>query len=85
MRMLTKGSFIPAILLMAISLFAVWPLLSGASGLEKSSRSRQLQILWTNDMHGYLVPLYHREPWEKDYLETAAKEGKIGAGRILPR
>lgn len=29
-------------------------------------------------MHGYLVPLYHREPWEKDYLETAAKEGKIG-------
>ena len=40
--------------------------------------AKKLRIIWTNDMHGYLNPLYHREPWEKDYLGIAKKEGKIG-------
>jgi sulfur-oxidizing protein SoxB len=76
--MSTKGSLSLTILCLTISLFAVWLPVKGATGAEKSGGSRQLQIIWTNDMHGYLVPLYHREPWEKDYLKTAKKEGKIG-------
>ena len=59
--------------LFCFALLAMQGAAEAAGGEEKS-----LRIIWTNDMHGYLNPLYHREPWEKDFLEMAKKEGKIG-------
>jgi len=38
----------------------------------------RLRVLWTNDTHGYLKPLYHREPWDADYERLARQEGKLG-------
>jgi len=84
MRMSRQGRLLPAILILAISLFAVWWLsVPGALASGKNSESANLRILWTNDTHGYLVPLYHREPFEKDYLKQAKKEGKIGGWAYL--
>jgi sulfur-oxidizing protein SoxB len=37
-----------------------------------------LRILWTNDTHGYLSPLYHREEGDDQYMDRAKREGKIG-------
>jgi 2',3'-cyclic-nucleotide 2'-phosphodiesterase (5'-nucleotidase family) len=38
-----------------------------------------LQILWTNDTHGFFLPTYHAEYSEIDsYADTAATEGKVG-------
>lgn len=37
-----------------------------------------LRILWTNDTHGYLSPLYHREEGDNQFMEKAAREGKVG-------
>jgi sulfur-oxidizing protein SoxB len=38
-----------------------------------------LQILWTNDTHGFFLPVYHAEYNEIDsYAGTAATEGKVG-------
>ena len=37
-----------------------------------------LRILWTNDTHGYLSPLYHREEGDDQYMDRARREGKIG-------
>lgn len=38
-----------------------------------------LQILWTNDTHGFFLPVYHAEYSEIDsYAQTAATEGKVG-------
>ncbi len=38
-----------------------------------------VQILWTNDTHGFFLPVYHAEYSEVDsYAQTAATEGKVG-------
>ena len=37
-----------------------------------------LRILWTNDTHGYLSPLYHREEGDNQYMDRARSEGKVG-------
>lgn len=38
-----------------------------------------MQILWTNDTHGFFLPVYHAEYNEIDsYAGTAATEGKVG-------
>ena len=38
-----------------------------------------VQILWTNDTHGFFLPVYHAEYSEIDsYAGTAATEGKVG-------
>lgn len=38
-----------------------------------------MQILWTNDTHGFFLPVYHAEYSEIDsYAQTAATEGKVG-------
>ncbi len=38
-----------------------------------------LQILWTNDTHGFFLPVYHAEYSEIDsYAQTAVTEGKVG-------
>jgi len=40
---------------------------------------KSLQILWTNDTHGFFLPVYHAEYSEIDsYAQTAATEGKVG-------
>ncbi len=48
------------------------------SSAEAGSETKSLRILWTNDTHGYLNPLYHKEIEETNYLEIAKREGKIG-------
>jgi len=47
---------------------------------DRDGRSgRSLQILWTNDTHGFFLPVYHAEYSEIDsYADTAATEGKVG-------
>ena len=38
-----------------------------------------LQILWTNDTHGFFMPVYHAEFTEVDsYAQRAITEGKVG-------
>ncbi|MGD8526272.1 MAG: hypothetical protein PVJ63_08475, partial [Thioalkalispiraceae bacterium] len=37
-----------------------------------------LRILWTNDTHGYLTPVYHREEGDDLYVERAKREGRVG-------
>lgn len=44
--------------------------------LAKSNTN--LRILWTNDTHGYLSPLYHREEGDDQYMDRARREGKVG-------
>jgi 2',3'-cyclic-nucleotide 2'-phosphodiesterase (5'-nucleotidase family) len=52
--------------------------LSSCSGGDPAD-TVPLQILWTNDTHGYFLPTYHAEFEEIDtYAQTAATEGKIG-------
>ncbi len=43
-----------------------------------STEKTDLRILWTNDTHGYLSPLYHREEGDDQYMERAVREGKVG-------
>ena len=43
-----------------------------------SQAAETLRILWTNDTHAYLLPVYHREEGESGYLERARREGKLG-------
>jgi sulfur-oxidizing protein SoxB len=37
-----------------------------------------LRILWTNDTHGYLSPLYHREEGDDRFVERSKREGRVG-------
>lgn len=43
-----------------------------------ASPSADLRILWTNDTHGYLSPLFHREEGEDRFVERARREGRVG-------
>lgn len=68
-----------SLLLMALvlSLVALSLTLQGCGG--SGDESKQLRILWTNDTHGYFLPVYHAEFDEiSSYPDTAATEGKIG-------
>ena len=39
----------------------------------------QVRLLWTNDTHGYFMPVYHAEANEASaYPQRAATEGKVG-------
>jgi len=58
-------------------------LVSGVTGgtvlLTACDLGVPLQILWTNDTHGFFLPVYHAEYSEIDsYPQTAATEGKVG-------
>lgn len=54
-------------------------LLAAGCGGGGGDGTKQLQILWTNDTHGYFVPSYHAEYYEVDsYAQTAATEGTVG-------
>jgi len=44
----------------------------------RDTESADLRILWTNDTHGYLSPLYHREEGDDQFVERAKREGKVG-------
>ncbi|MDH5632235.1 MAG: bifunctional metallophosphatase/5'-nucleotidase [Gammaproteobacteria bacterium] len=37
-----------------------------------------LRILWTNDTHGYLSPLYHREEGDNLFVDRARTQGRAG-------
>lgn len=52
--------------------------LSFKSHAELNHNEIDLRILWTNDTHGYLSPLYHREEGDNQYMDRARREGKIG-------
>lgn len=53
-------------------------LLSFGCLAEATHTDVDLRILWTNDTHGYLSPLYHREEGDDQYMDRARREGKIG-------
>lgn len=66
------------------SQMVVFPLLlAGLSALgtaagAQSGKETTIRILWTNDTHTYLRPVYHREEGEAGFLERAKREGKTG-------
>lgn len=37
-----------------------------------------VRILWTNDTHGYLAPIFHREEGDDQFVERAGREGRRG-------
>ena len=45
---------------------------------SSAATDANLRVLWTNDMHGYLTPNYHREEGDAAYVERAKTEGKLG-------
>lgn len=49
-----------------------------AAGLARASPVPDLRILWTDDTHGYLSPLYHREEGDDRFVERAQREGRVG-------
>lgn len=44
----------------------------------RAAPSMDLRILWTNDTHGYLTPLYHREEGDDLFVQRAQSEGQVG-------
>jgi sulfur-oxidizing protein SoxB len=54
---------------------------SGKS-VQADPDAKKIRLLWTNDTHGYLKPLYHRDYYDtmpdKDFVSFSKKEGKIG-------
>jgi sulfur-oxidizing protein SoxB len=59
-------------------LIAALLLIAGISLYFRASSSPNLRILWTNDTHGYLTPLYHREEGDDQFVERARREGRVG-------
>jgi len=53
-------------------------LLTMSAGCSRDNESTDLRILWTNDTHGYLSPLYHREEGDDQFVERARREGRVG-------
>lgn len=48
------------------------------NGWATSNFPSDIRILWTNDTHGYLSPLYHREEGDDRFVERATREGRVG-------
>ena len=53
-------------------------LMTMTSSCTRNTESTDLRILWTNDTHGYLSPLYHREEGDNLFVERAKREGRVG-------
>jgi 2',3'-cyclic-nucleotide 2'-phosphodiesterase (5'-nucleotidase family) len=52
---------------------------TGISSARADSETQYIRLLWTNDTHGFFVPVWHAEFEELDSYEgTAATEGKVG-------
>ena len=47
-------------------------------GYSSSAPGPDIRLLWTNDTHGYLSPLYHREEGDDRFIERAQREGRVG-------
>ncbi len=46
---------------------------------ETGPHPEEVRLIWTNDTHGFFMPLYHAEPSNIDrYAGIAATEGKLG-------
>ena len=61
-----------------LGLISLLLLIAGISLYIRASSSTDLRILWTNDTHGYLTPLYHREEGDDQFVERARREGRVG-------
>jgi sulfur-oxidizing protein SoxB len=48
------------------------------SGCSSTATTYDVRILWTNDTHGYLSPLYHREEGEDQFVERSKRDGRVG-------
>jgi len=48
------------------------------AGCTNAPDTYDLRILWTNDTHGYLSPLYHREEGDDRFIERSKREGRVG-------
>jgi len=62
----------------AYLLFTALFILIVATGYTASNAPADIRILWTNDTHGYLSPLYHREEGDNQFVERAKREGRVG-------
>jgi len=52
---------------------------TGTATAGNGSETQYIRLLWTNDTHGFFVPVWHAEFEELDSYEgTAATEGKVG-------
>ena len=59
--------------------FATVYFLPGTVSADSHGESQYIRLIWTNDTHGFFVPVWHAEFEELDSYEgTAATEGKVG-------
>lgn len=67
---------------LAIIVLALGTAISGCQKKNNTAagelKDANLRIVWTNDMHGYLSPNYHREEGDDAYVDRAKAEGKLG-------
>lgn len=69
----------PFILLTKIICIASICISTGTASAGNGSETQYIRLLWTNDTHGFFVPVWHAEFDELDSYEgTAATEGKVG-------
>ncbi len=67
------------LLLILLVMVVSFVMISGYGFGGANPDDRKITLLWTNDTHGYFMPVYHAEFDELSiYAETAATEGKIG-------
>jgi 2',3'-cyclic-nucleotide 2'-phosphodiesterase (5'-nucleotidase family) len=67
------------LLLILLVMVVSFVMISGYGFGGANPADRKIQLLWTNDTHGYFMPVYHAEFEEVDsYAATAATEGRIG-------
>ena len=69
-----------AVLTLPLLAVAVAPASSWANDDQNNNDTTdQVRLLWTNDTHGFFLPVYHAEPDNVDtYAGIAATEGKLG-------
>ena len=74
-----KIAFASAVLLSGVVIAGRVPSVPPGAFNQGYPNGTPMQILWTNDTHGFFLPVYHAEYSEIDsYAETAATEGKVG-------
>lgn len=62
----------PGLAALALALFAM----PGTAG--NTRELPDIRILWTNDTHGYLAPVFHREEGDDQFIAHARSEGRVG-------
>lgn len=54
---------------------------------QTTDTGRKIRLLWTNDMHSYLRPIFHKDYYDvipdNDYVSVSQKEGKLGGMAYL--